>query len=89
MEKADLKYSELPFGYIKTDWNYRRVCKDGEWGAGELSDSEYMPMPVAAACLHYGQLIFEGLKAYERPDGRVQTFRLEENAKRMINVRLM
>jgi branched-chain amino acid aminotransferase len=84
MEKADLKYSELPFGYIKTDWNYRRVCIDGMWGEGELSDSEYMRMPVAAACLHYGQLIFEGLKAYERPDGRVQTFRLEENAKRMI-----
>jgi branched-chain amino acid aminotransferase len=84
MEKANLDFSQLPFGYVKTDRNYRCVFSGGTWGEPELSDSEHIMLHVAAQCLHYGQLIFEGLKVYERPDGRAQTFRMEENAKRMI-----
>jgi branched-chain amino acid aminotransferase len=84
VKKADLNFAELPFGYVKTDKNYRCVYKDGKWGEPELSGSEYLDMHIAAQCLHYGQLIFEGLKVFERPDGGAQTFRLEENAKRMI-----
>jgi len=37
---------------------------------------------MASTCLHYGQEIFEGLKVFERPDGSIQTFRADENAKR-------
>ena len=84
MEKADLNFSELPFGYIKTDKNYRCVFRDGKWGEPELTDSEEITLHMSAQCFHYGQLVFEGLKVYERPDGRAQTFRIEENAKRMI-----
>jgi branched-chain amino acid aminotransferase len=83
MEKADLNFSTLPFGYVKTDMNYRCVYKDGAWGKPELSESEIIPMHMASECLHYGQLIFEGLKVYERPDGKAQTFRMVENAKRL------
>ncbi|HOO56231.1 MAG TPA: branched-chain amino acid aminotransferase [bacterium] len=84
MEKADLNYSELSFGYLKTDRNYRCVFKDDAWGEPEMSESEYITMHISACCLHYGQLIFEGLKVYERPDGKAQAFRVEENAKRFI-----
>ncbi len=84
MEKADLNFSELPFGYVKTDKNYRCVFNDGAWGKPELSESEEITLHIASECLHYGQLIFEGLKVYERPDGKAQTFRADENAKRMI-----
>jgi len=84
MEKAALDFSNLPFGYVKTDMNCRSEFKDGKWGVPELTESEYIQMHMASECLHYGQLIFEGLKVFERPDGKAQTFRMVENAKRMI-----
>jgi len=83
MEKADLKFSELPFSYVPTDYNIRYTYKDGVWSTGELTKDVTLPLHISATCLHYGQLLFEGLKAYERPDGKTQLFRPEENARRM------
>ena len=83
MQRANLDFANLPFAYQKTDANIRYWFRDGQWSAGELTADEYIPLHMAATCLHYGQEVFEGLKAYERPDGRVQTFRMMENAKRI------
>jgi branched-chain amino acid aminotransferase len=83
VKKADLKFSELPFSFVPTDYNIRYVFKDGVWDKGELTTDSALPMHVASTCLHYGQQVFEGLKVYERPDGRAQVFRIEENARRM------
>jgi branched-chain amino acid aminotransferase len=83
METIDWK--NLPFGYIKTDYNLRCVYKDGKWGALEVSSSEYIDIHIAASGLHYGQEAFEGLKAYTGKDGKIRLFRWEENAKRMIS----
>ena len=58
--------------------------KDGKWGEIEVSDSEYVPMHIAASCLHYGGESFEGLKAFRGKDGKIRVFRMEENAKRFI-----
>lgn len=80
--KAPLDYSSLPFGYQKTDMNVRYVWRDGSWDEGSESTEEHLPLHIAATALHYGQAVFEGLKVYETPDGRAQTFRIEENAKR-------
>jgi len=82
MERANLDFANLPFAYQKTDANIRYWFRDGKWSAGELTADEHIPIHIAATCLHYGQEIFEGLKVYERPDGRVQTFRQIENARR-------
>lgn len=84
MEIPNLEWSKLPFGYVKADYNVRCTYKDGKWGEIEVSDSEYMPMHIAASCLHYGQESFEGLKAFRGPDGKVRIFRMDENAKRFI-----
>jgi branched-chain amino acid aminotransferase len=83
VERADLDYANLPFSYQKTDVNLRYTFKDGEWDNGVETDSESIPLHIAATCLHYGQALFEGLKVYEAKDGRVLSFRVEENAKRM------
>jgi branched-chain amino acid aminotransferase len=83
MERANLEFANLPFAYQKTDANIRYWFQNGKWSAGELTADEYIPLHMAATCLHYGQEVFEGLKAYERPDGRVQTFRMVENARRI------
>ena len=82
MENIDWKH--FPFGYSKTDYNIRCFYKDGKWGELEVSSSEMLELHIASTCLHYGQQVFEGLKAYRRKDGKIQLFRWKENARRMI-----
>lgn len=81
----ELDWGNLSFGYIPTDYNVRCYYKDGKWGEIEESTSETVNLHIAATALHYGQEIFEGLKAFRGKDGKVRIFRLEENAKRIIN----
>jgi len=82
MEQLDWK--NLPFGYIKTDFNIRCKYKDGKWGKPEVSSSEYIDVHIAATGLHYGQEAFEGMKAYMGKDGNIRVFRWDENAKRLV-----
>ena len=78
-----IKWNELPFGYMKTDYNVRCCYKDGKWGKLEVSSDEIIYIHMAATCLHYGQEAFEGLKAFRGKDGKIRVFRMDENAKRM------
>lgn len=84
MKETDIDWGSLSFSYMPTDYNVRCTYKDGKWGEIMVSDSEYVPMHIAASCLHYGQESFEGLKAYRGKDGKIRIFRMEENAKRFI-----
>lgn len=78
-----IDWSNLSFGYIKTDFNVRSYFKDGKWSAPEESTSETLNLHMAATCLHYGQEAFEGLKAFKGKDGKVRIFRMRENALRL------
>jgi branched-chain amino acid aminotransferase len=79
----EMDWKNLPFGYIKTDYNVRCYFRDGKWGELEVSSSEHVNIHIAATSLHYGQQSFEGLKAFKGKDGKIRLFRWEENAKRM------
>jgi branched-chain amino acid aminotransferase len=81
MEKPD--WGKMAFAYTKTKYNARCYYKNGQWGNVEYTDSEYINLHMASTCLHYGQEIFEGLKAYKGKDNKIRLFRWEENAKRM------
>ncbi len=81
MKSEDWK--NLPFGYIKTDYNLRCFYSNGKWGKVEVSDSEYISLHMAATCLHYGQEAFEGMKAFRGKDNKIRIFRWRDNAKRM------
>lgn len=85
METLNLDWGNLPFGYLKTDYNVRCYYRDGAWGEIETSSSEYVPIHIAATAIHYGQQAFEGLKAYRGKDGKVRLFRWKENAARIKN----
>ena len=85
MDTKNMDWGNLPFGYVKTDYNVRCYYRDGKWGELEITSSEYIPLHMAATALHYGQEAFEGLKAYRGKDGKVRLFRWEENAKRLRN----
>jgi branched-chain amino acid aminotransferase len=75
--------SHLDFGYHSADFNVRYQFRDGKWSGPELSAEELLGLHIAAPCVQYAQAIFEGLKAYERPDGQVHAFRPRDNAARM------
>ncbi|MCQ2238285.1 MAG: branched-chain amino acid aminotransferase [Bacteroidaceae bacterium] len=81
MEEMD--WSNLGFGYRRTDYNVRCYYRNGKWGEIEVCSEETIPLHMAAVCLHYGQEAFEGLKAYRCPDGKVRIFRADENAARL------
>ncbi|MCT4613299.1 MAG: branched-chain amino acid aminotransferase [Marinifilaceae bacterium] len=81
----NINWSEFGFGYTKTDFNVRCTYKDGKWGELEVSESDQVNVHMACTGLHYGQQAFEGLKAFQGPDGNVRIFRLEENGKRLQN----
>ncbi len=57
--------------------------RQGGWHDAEVVPYGPIPMDPASSVLHYGQEIFEGLKAYRRPDGSIVAFRPEENARRL------
>ncbi len=79
-----IDWSNLGFGYFKTDYNVRCYFRDGKWGEIEDSTSEEVTVHMASTCLHYGQEAFEGLKAFRGKDGKIRIFRMDENAKRLI-----
>ena len=81
--KTELDWSNLSFGYLPTDYNVRCRYADGKWGEIEVSQSDTINIHMAATALHYGQEIFEGLKAFRGKDGKIRIFRLEENARRI------
>ncbi|GAP72282.1 branched-chain amino acid aminotransferase [Candidatus Symbiothrix dinenymphae] len=78
-----ISWSDLTFGYMKTDVNVRAYYRDGKWSDLEYSDSEHLNLHIASTCLHYGQESFEGLKAFRGTDGKIRIFRMRENALRM------
>lgn len=82
---ANLDWSNLIFGYTKTDYNVRCYYRDDKWGELEISSDENINIHMAATCLHYGQEAFEGLKAFRGKDDKVRLFRWEENSKRLAN----
>jgi len=83
MDRPNIDWTKLPFGYHKTDFNIRYTFRGGKWSEGEVTAEEQLPLHMAATCLHYGQECFEGLKAFETKSGDVVVFRVEENARRM------
>jgi branched-chain amino acid aminotransferase len=81
----NIDWSELGFGYIKTDWRYVANYKDGKWDEGALTEDGTITMSECAGVLQYAQTCFEGLKAYTTKDGKIVCFRPDLNAQRMID----
>ncbi len=85
MEKANIDWSNLGFGYVKTEARYVTNFKDGAWDAGGLTKDDQVVISECAGVLQYAQTCFEGLKAYTTADGRIVTFRPDLNAERMMD----
>ena len=76
--------SKLGFGNYYTDHMFIMNYDDGEgWHDARIVPYAPIPLDPAAMCLHYGQEVFEGLKAYRTPDGQINLFRPEKNMARL------
>ena len=85
MEKKNIDWSNLGFGYQKTEQRYVSYYKNGAWDEGGLTSDANIVINECAGVLQYAQTVFEGLKAYTTEDGRIVTFRPDLNAERLIN----
>ncbi len=82
-EERAARMQNLGFGRTFTEHMVVADYIDGQgWGRGVIQPYCPMQMSVATSVLHYGQAIFEGLKAYSQPGGGMKTFRPEMNAER-------
>jgi branched-chain amino acid aminotransferase len=75
-------WDNLPFGKVFSDHMFLMEYADGEWKQGAIMPFQNISMHPAMSAIHYGQSIFEGLKAYRTINDEVNIFRPDMNAKR-------
>ncbi|MCD8347256.1 MAG: branched-chain amino acid aminotransferase [Lachnospiraceae bacterium] len=83
MEKKNIDWANLGFGYVQTDKRYVANYKDGAWDDGALISDATVTISECAGVLQYAQTCFEGLKAYTTEDGHIVMFRPDLNAARL------
>ena len=83
MQKKDIDWSSLGFGYVKTDKRFVAHYKNSKWDEGQLVEDDTITLNECAGVLQYAQTCFEGLKAYTTKDGRTVCFRPDLNASRI------
>jgi len=85
-EKSKLSlvdFNNIIFGQQFSDHMFTADYKDGEWGEFRIEPYKEISLSPACAAIHYGQSIFEGMKAYKNEKKEVFLFRPDENAKRL------
>jgi branched-chain amino acid aminotransferase len=80
---SEYDINNVPFGKCFSDHMFVAEYKDGKWQNATIMPYGDVPMSYAMSALHYGQAIFEGMKAYKNDAGEVSLFRPLENHKRM------
>lgn len=78
----DISLENIPFGKYFTDHMLEVDYEDGEWKTPEIKPYQPLLLSPSTAALHYGQAIFEGIKAYKNADGEAYIFRPHDNFKR-------
>jgi len=78
----DINLENIPFGKYFTDYMLEADFEDGEWKTVEIKPYQPLLIAPSIAAIHYGQAIFEGIKAYKNPQGEAYVFRPHENFKR-------
>jgi branched-chain amino acid aminotransferase len=80
---SELDFNNIPLGKTFTDHMFICDYENGAWKNPRIEPMHYIPTHPATMALHYGQAIFEGMKATVNHDGTPLLFRPEKNAKRL------
>jgi branched-chain amino acid aminotransferase len=83
MQKQNIDWSNIGFGYMPTGERFVSNYKDGKWDDGVMTTDSTVTISECAGVLQYAQTCFEGMKAYTTCDGRIVVFRPDLNAQRM------
>lgn len=78
----EVDFQNIEFGKIYSDHMFTVDYKDGEWKNPVVGPYRQLSFNPSTSVLHYGQSIFEGLKAYRSKSGEIRLFRAEDNARR-------
>lgn len=71
------------FGKVPTSHMFQSVYSNGHWQAGKLMPFQALALSPFSLCLHYGQTVFEGMKAFRTVNGTISLFRPDLHYKRM------
>ncbi|UMB60041.1 branched-chain amino acid aminotransferase [Lutibacter sp. A80] len=80
---SDVDFSNLKFGQIFTDHMFECDYEDGAWQTPKIRPYQAISFDPSAKVFHYGQAVFEGMKAYKDDDGDVWLFRPDQNQQRI------
>jgi len=83
--QADRKVTDtksVPFGSVPTEHMFMAEYKDGRWQNAQVVPFHDLTLSPLALCLHYGQTVFEGMKAFTMADGRLNIFRIDKHYER-------
>ncbi|HKP95267.1 MAG TPA: branched-chain amino acid aminotransferase [Fibrobacteria bacterium] len=83
MASNDLDWKNLGFSFLPTHGFVQADFAGGKGGPLQVKKDPFIPMHIAANCLHYGQACFEGLKAFTTKEGKRVLFRPDRNGDRM------
>lgn len=83
MQKQNIDWKNIGFGYVKTNERFVSNFKNGKWDDGVLTTDDTVTISECACVLQYAQTVFEGLKAYTTCDGKIVVFRPDLNAQRL------
>ena len=79
----NVNFNNIDFGTIFTDHMFICNYKDGQWELPEIKPYQPITLDPCASVFHYGQAVFEGMKAFRDSDEKIWLFRPEENFKRI------
>jgi len=74
----------LPFGKIPTEHMFIAEYRNGEWQNAQVVPFHDLTLSPLALCLHYGQTVFEGMKAFMMEDGHINVFRVDKHYERFM-----
>lgn len=80
---GEIDMNNIPFGQIFSDHMFEADFIDGDWTNFEIKPVQNLSLHPSNLALHYGQSVFEGMKAVKKADGTPVLFRPEEHAKRI------
>ena len=80
---SEIDFNDLPFGQEFSDHMYVCEYKNGQWQQPQILPFDNFSISPSAKIFHYGQSVFEGMKAYKDANGKILLFRPLENQKRI------
>ncbi|HWY98181.1 MAG TPA: aminotransferase class IV, partial [Bacteroidia bacterium] len=79
---AEVDFNNLPFGSIISDHMLLSDYLNEEWGPSSIVPFGHIEISPTMLALHYGQIVFEGMKAFKMKDGNISIFRMDKHYER-------